>query len=327
MVKNKIGTPAIYTFDNLIGESKEFKQAITIGQRFAKSAENILLCGESGTGKELFAQAIHNSYRPWGPFIAVNCAAVPKNLIESELFGYEAGSFTGADRGGKVGKIELANGGTLFLDEIGDMPLEIQAVLLRVLEDKQVMRIGGQCNHKVDFKVIAATNKNLFKLMKEILFREDLYFRLSVLSINLPSLRERGKDKEILSNYFVKKYCAKLGREAMQISPAALKKINDYDWPGNIRQLENAMIYAVQISSGEVIKLEDLPEYILLDNPEQFEEAINPEKRPLSFKESEKLLIENAIVKAKYDVAVAATMLNISKSTVYRKLKEYNIEY
>ncbi len=331
VVNSGLGASARYNFEDLIGESQEFRNAIARGHRFANSLENILLYGESGTGKELFAHSIHNNHRPSGPFIAVNCAAVPRNLIESELFGYEGGSFTGAERNGRPGKIELANGGTLFLDEIGDMPLEVQAVLLRVLEDKQVMRIGGQRYNKVDFRLVAATNKNLHKLVEENLFREDLYYRLSVLSIDIPPLRKRGNDTEILSKYLVKNYCTKLGREVMQISPAALRKINEFEWPGNVRQLENAIIYAVNIAAGGVIELTDLPDYILLDSSAvQFDAAASLDikgKILPPFKETEKRLIETAILNAKYDVAVASRMLNVSKSSVYRKIKEYNIEY
>ncbi len=226
-----------------MGESHVFKRTVTLAERFAKSPENILLIGESGTGKELFAQAIHNVYCPQGPFMAVNCAAMPRELIESELFGYEGGSFTGAERAGRPGKIELAHGGTLFLDEIGDMPLELQAVLLRTLEDKQVMRVGGSRYKKVDFRLIAATNKSLLTMVRENQFREDLYFRISVLAIDIPPLRERNDDISLLSNFFVENYCRKMGWNIPEITPLAQSRINSYGWPGNVRQLQNAMIY------------------------------------------------------------------------------------
>ncbi|HWQ75695.1 MAG TPA: sigma 54-interacting transcriptional regulator, partial [Syntrophomonas sp.] len=260
---NRAGSIASYKFEDILGESREFKMSLTLAQRFATSEENILLLGESGTGKELLAQAIHNVHRPRGPYIAVNCAAMPRELIESELFGYEGGSFTGAERNGRPGKIELANGGTLFLDEIGDMPLELQAVLLRVLEDKQVMRIGGRRYKKVDFRLVAATNKDLNKMIRESQFREDLFFRLSVLTVNIPPLRSRGSDIEMLSRTFATKYCQKQGWKIPEISPNAMKCISEYKWPGNVRQLQNAMIYAVNTALDGVIKPENLPQYII----------------------------------------------------------------
>lgn len=264
--------------------------------------------------------------------MAVNCAAMPRELIESELFGYEGGSFTGAERSGRPGKIELAHGGTLFLDEIGDMPLELQAVLLRTLEDKQVMRIGGQRYKDVDFRLIAATNKNIYKMVKENQFREDLYFRLSVLTINIPPLRERSKvDIELLSKYFVENYCKKMGWPVNEISPAAQSIINEYDWPGNVRQLQNAMIYAVNTAQGDVIKPEHLPSYILLDTaPLKFEDIIDTTSdnlEMLRMENIEKAAIKMALLKANNNVPAAAEILNISRSTLYRKLKDYNIEY
>lgn len=194
--------------------------------------------------------------------MAVNCAAMPRELIESELFGYEGGSFTGAERSGRPGKIELAHGGTLFLDEIGDMPIALQAVLLRTIEDKQVIRVGGLRSKKVDFRLIAATNRDLKQMIKEKLFREDLYFRLSVLPIQIPPLRKRKSDVLLLSEHFAAEACKKKDREIMPISPAASRLIVEYDWPGNIRELKNAMTYAVNISGKQTIEPEDLPDSI-----------------------------------------------------------------
>ncbi len=325
LVTKRSGTSASYRFKDIIGESKIFVSALEAARRFSSSQENILLSGESGTGKELFAQSIHNNYRPQGPFIAVNCAAIPRNLIESELLGYEGGSFTGADRSGRPGKIELANGGTFFLDEIGDMPMELQGVLLRVLEDKKIMRLGGRRYNHVDFKLVAATNKDLYQMAKNGLFREDLYYRLSVLTIKIPALRERGNDLEVLIRYFIESYCRKIGRAIPQLSPASLKLIKEHKWPGNVRQLENAMIYAVNVTTGNVINPDNLPEYIdksaiTLTKPAEKMSPI------VSLKDSEKELIKSAIAEAKYDVATAAQMLNISTPTMYRKLKIFGIE-
>ncbi len=340
MTASRAGAVARFTFEDIIGESDSIKKAISKGQYYARAAENVLLIGESGTGKELFAQAIHNRYCPAGPFIAVNCAALPRELIESELFGYEGGSFTGADRSGRPGKIELAEGGTLFLDEIGDMPFELQAVLLRVLEDRQVMRIGARRSKKVDFKVIAATNQNLIALIKGKRFREDLYYRLSVLTITIPPLRNRNRDGELLANYFLKKCSKKMGRKMPEISREVLDIINGYHWPGNVRELENAIIHAA-INSEEIIKIQDLPDNfvsmgILKDTSEavlkksadkSLDEALEKSNMIQSLTQIEKNAITKALAKTNGNVILAACLLGISKSTIYRKLKEYNIPY
>lgn len=328
---SKANNTAGCSFEDIIGEDKEFKKNIALARRFAVSPENILLSGESGTGKELYAQAIHTLYRPQGPFVAVNCAAMPRELIESELFGYEGGSFTGAERSGRPGKIELAHGGTLFLDEIGDMPLELQAVLLRVLEDKKIMRIGGSRYKKVDFRLIAATNKNLHQMVKNSKFREDLYFRLSVLTVNIPPLRDRGNDAILLSKFFIENYCRKYGRKIPEISQATQQKISQYSWPGNIRQLQNAMIYAVNTARDDIIGPENLPNYILLETCpvelNKFTTGNGNVGDMLCLENLEKAAIETALVHANHCVPVAAEFLGISRSTLYRKLKEYSIEY
>jgi len=328
---NRAGSIASYKFEDILGESREFKMSLIMAQRFATSEENILLLGESGTGKELFAQAIHNVHRPRGPYIAVNCAAMPRELIESELFGYEGGSFTGAERNGRPGKIELANGGTLFLDEIGDMPLELQAVLLRVLEDKQVMRIGGRRYKKVDFRLVAATNKDLNKMIQEKQFREDLFFRLSVLSVNIPPLRARGSDIEMLSRVFVTKYCQKQGWKVPEISPGTMKYISEYKWPGNVRQLQNAMVYAVNTAMDDVIKPENLPHYIIRETApikmESIDAGSTDIREMLSLENLERSAIGTALLHTNNCIPLAAEMLGISRSTLYRKLKEYNIEH
>ncbi|MBU2702346.1 transcriptional regulator with PAS [Sporomusaceae bacterium BoRhaA] len=331
-INNRSGSLTNNTFEHLVGDNFEFKKSVVMARRFASTADNILLIGESGTGKELFAQAIHNIYRPQSPFIAVNCAAMPSQLIESEMFGYEGGSFTGAERSGRPGKIELAHGGTLFLDEIGDMPIELQAVLLRTLEDKQVMRIGGRRYKQVDFRLISATNKNLYQMVTEKKFRGDLFFRLAVLPIKIPPLRERGCDIEILSKFFIGKYCHKQGWKVPQISPAAQKIINQYEWPGNARQLQNAMIYAVNTSMDGIIKPDNLPSYIPLATcPIKIDGmAITSNEKigdMLCLEKMEKSAIETALAYANNCVPNAAELLGISRSTLYRKLKEYNIDY
>ncbi|MBP2649234.1 MAG: modulated sigma54 specific transcriptional regulator, Fis family [Firmicutes bacterium] len=323
-VNKSVGT-ASFTFEELVGESKVFKQSVALGKKFAVSPENILLTGESGTGKELFAQAIHNRNRSQGPFMAVNCAAVPKELIESELFGYEGGSFTGAERNGKPGKIELAHGGTLFLDEIGDMPMELQAVLLRVLEDKQVMRVGGRRYKRVDFRVVAATNKDLFQMVKENLFREDLYFRLAVLTVTLPTLRQREHDVELLSQYFIRKYCKKVNWSMMEITPAALQILNGYSWPGNVRQLENAIIYAANTAQNQLIEPDNLPPLVTTNCGSMKAEGSGVKDEIYTIETMERVIIENALYKTKNNITKAAELVGLGKSTLYRKLKEYNI--
>ncbi len=327
---SRSGATTSFHFHDIIGESQTIKQTIETGKRFANTPENILLIGESGTGKELFAQAIHNQHRPNGPFMAVNCAAMPRNLIESELFGYEGGSFTGAERSGRPGKIELAHGGTLFLDEIGDMPVELQAVLLRVLEDKQVTRIGSRRSKKVDFRVVAATNKDLYQMVKEKLFREDLYFRLSVLPITLPPLRTRGNDTEILCKYFIDNYCHKLGWKVPRLSPEALKLITEYNWPGNVRQLQNAINYALNTTQSEVIGTNNLPSYIILDSSPVNLGGISNEggkmEDMLSIKKLEKAAIDLALLQSQNSIPRAAGLLGMSKATLYRKLKEFSNE-
>ncbi|WP_434510453.1 sigma-54 interaction domain-containing protein [Desulfitobacterium sp. AusDCA] len=326
IVVSRSGAVANYNFEDLMGKSKELKRSIELAQRFANLSDNILLIGESGTGKELFAQAIHNAYRPQGPFIAVNCAAMPRELIESELFGYEGGSFTGAERSGRPGKIELANGGTLFLDEIGDMPLEIQAVLLRTLEDKQVMRVGGRRYKKVDFRLISATNKDLYSMVKEKQYREDLYFRLSVLTINIPPLRNRGNDIEILSKHFIEKYCMKQGWKIPKLTPETQKIINEYKWPGNVRQLQNAMTYAVNTAQKGQINPDNLPNYIITDTtPICNEQTVNDEM--LRLDNLEKIAIETALLRSDNNMDRAVEILGISRSTLYRKLKDYQIQH
>ncbi len=331
LVNSRAGANATFKFEHIIGECDEMQKVKEQGKRFANTSENVLLIGESGTGKELFAQAIHNAYRPRGPFIAINCAAMPRNLIESELFGYEGGSFTGAERNGRPGKIELANGGTLFLDEIGDMPFEIQAVLLRVLEDKQVMRLGGQRYTKVDFRLIAATNQDLYNLIEQKLFRQDLYYRLSILKIELPPLRHRDADILLLCRYFIENYCKKRGRGVPSLSNPVKKRILEYEWPGNVRQLENAMISSINMAQDDFIDLEHLPQEIVRENlPEPIIETnkfsvLEDGKEIISIRDAEIVTIKKALKRSEKNIALAADILGIGKSTLYKKVKEYNL--
>lgn len=326
-----------FTFDKLVGSSPIFVKSIDKAKKFALLDANILIQGESGTGKEMFAQAIHNASRPGRPFVAVNCAAIPSTLIESELFGYEGGAFTGAERQGRIGKIELANGGTLFLDEIGDMPLELQPVLLRVLEEKKVMRVGGSQYIPIDFRLITATNKNLSKLVKNEQFRQDLYFRLAALKIHIPPLRERGADIIRLANYFIKNIADKQQILAPSLSSEAVFCLLQYNWPGNVRQLENAMLYAVNTARDGIIKPGNLPEELNeFDSlPAPGENAANLEaeavpvnraaENVLPLKDMERITIIQALLQTGSNISEAANMLKMSRSTLYRKIKEYNI--
>jgi len=325
LVNDWRGATATYTFDDIKYKSSLMRDTVELAKQYASIKANVLIQGESGTGKELFAHAIHNLSRPEGPFIAINCSAMPRNLIESELFGYEGGAFTGAERKGRPGLIELAHGGTLFLDEIGDMPLELQPVLLRVLESKKVMRVGGRRYIPVDFRVICATNKDLRAMIQKGTFREDLYYRLAVLKLQIPPLRERREDIGELVKYFINNISAKMGCRCPTVSPQAMEIIQRYDWPGNVRQLENALVCAVSTAAKGVIEVKHLPEDIVHPVSAGGEPLWN--RTPMSLEELEKMAIAQAMRQTGNNVAQAAEMLQIGKSTLYKKLKLYDIRY
>lgn len=322
-----------FTFDDILGESVAIRATKKVARVFADNQENILLMGESGTGKEMFAQSIHNIDRPKGAFVALNCAALPLNLVESELFGYEGGSFTGAEHKGKPGKIELADQGTLFLDEIGDMALDMQAVLLRVLEDRHVMRIGGNSYREVDFRLIAATNQNLPEMIENKQFREDLYYRLSALVVEIPPLRNREEDILLLAEHFIDDYCKKLGRQYLILNDAAKDYLLNYDWPGNVRQLQKTMVYTVSMSHGHEITPASLPKSIT--SPRKANDpardsliepaAIDRDSPFFTMQEMEKQQIRRALALTNNNVTKAARLLAIGRSTLYAKIKEYQI--
>lgn len=324
------------TFDSLSGKSPALKNAIDLAKLFASSSGNILLTGESGTGKELFAKAIHHYKNPNRPFVAINCAAIPRDLIESELFGYEAGAFTGADRKGRAGKIELADGGTLFLDEIGDMPYDLQASLLRVLQDKKIMRVGGHVYKTINFDIIAATNQDIQMLMDAHTFRSDLYYRLSVFSISIPPLRDRKGDVELLSKFFIDYYSKKRHMRPLPLSVNALRALNTYQWPGNVRQLENIILYAINLAWNEEnnsILLKHLPPIVLDhsakngddDKIKREEPLLGKENDILTLAEAEEIMITRALQRTNFNIPEAAQLLGISKSTMYRKLRGFKI--
>jgi transcriptional regulator with PAS, ATPase and Fis domain len=308
------GSNAYFTFNLFIGESPAFIEAIKLAERASQSNSTVLLLGETGTGKELFAQAIHNAgpYRS-KPFIPINCGAIPGELIESELFGYVDGAFSGALKGGRPGKFELASGGTILLDEIGDMPHNMQVKLLRVLQTGEIQRIGDSKVIKVDTRIIASTNVNLPHAIAQNRFRQDLYYRLNILSITIPALRKRGADDiKTLANYFVKKY-----NPLCRLTPKALDVLSAYHWPGNVRELENTIQRALHICEGEDINAEHLC------LPSQTAPAISPQCG--SLREMERKVISSTLELNHFNMAETAKQLCISRATLYRKVKAYNI--
>ncbi|PKM80231.1 MAG: sigma-54-dependent Fis family transcriptional regulator [Firmicutes bacterium HGW-Firmicutes-14] len=335
LVHRMVGARARFTFEDLVGRNATYLKTLKLARTAAGSSSNVLLLGESGTGKEVIAQAIHNaSDRAKGPFIAINCAALPRELIGSELFGYNEGAFTGAKRGGSPGKFELADGGTLFLDEIGEMPLELQANLLRVLQEKAVVRIGGDQVIPVDVRVIAATNKDLHNEVEKGGFRSDLFYRLNVLTISMVPLRNRRDDILPLTGFFIEKICQRLEKPPLIISPEALEFLQRYHWPGNIRELENVIERAIHVTPGEILTPEYLPEEMLdsriyLAHRQALTVVEQPEKGVLVRKNGRKPGRDNileAIQNHDGNLTNAAKELGISRSTLYRKMDKYGIK-
>jgi PAS domain S-box-containing protein len=313
---------ATYSFSSIIGSSDSMVEAIKYARRASKTDSNVLLIGESGTGKELFAHAIHqSSSRKYGPFIKINCAAIPSELLESELFGYEEGSFTGAKKGGKLGKFELAEGGTIFLDEIGDMPLYMQAKLLRVIQEREVERIGGTRPRAVNVRIIAATHVNLEEMVAQGKYRQDLYYRLNVFLISIPPLRERKEDVKALSYHFLNNLNNKYFKNIDGYSEDAMKLLVRYEWPGNIRELSNVIERAVNIIDNEkLITPAHLPQKILGD---EFTKEIKSLQEILE--EAEKNAILESLRASKGNRTKAAKLLNVSRSTFYEKMVKFNI--
>lgn len=309
----------LYTTHDIIGSCESIVRVKKVVNKASFSDYPIIIYGESGTGKELIAQSLHTAGpRKMKPFIALNCSAIPESLIESELFGYERGAFTGANREGAPGKFETADGGTIFLDEIGDMPLKAQAVLLRVLQEKTVTRIGGGKVRFIDTRVIAATNKNLREEVQAGRFREDLYYRLKGIYITLPSLRNRT-DIIVLAEHLI----TKLDTPSMSLSEEAKQKLISYLWPGNIRELKSVLMQASFFAEGNEIKGEDLhfeDEYELQSNRKDSEE-----KTPLSLNNTEKAAILKALQSVEWNISKAANILQISRNTLYQKIKKYNL--
>lgn len=312
-----------FTFDDIISKSKCIEQVKEISGKVARNSSTVLIRGESGTGKELFARAIHSeSPRSHAPFIAINCASIPDNLLESELFGFEGGSFTGARPQGQIGKFELANGGTLFLDEIGDLPIHLQPKLLRVLQENAFTRIGGNDVIEIDVRLIAATNKNLEKMIEDGLFREDLYYRLNVIPVILPPLRARREDISLLSEHLLEKYCAKLGTGSKIFSGEIQNFFSTYHWPGNVREMENLIEYLVNVTREEVISADLLPESV---RNQGYSEAIPTDMDLKSRTEQFEAQVIESMIQMYGDSTESkqriASILGINLTTLYRKRK------
>lgn len=314
-----------FTFDDIIGTSRAITQVKQQALTAAKYDSNILLTGETGTGKELFARAIHNaSPRRDYPFVAVNCTAIPESLLESELFGYEAGAFTGASKNGKPGKFELANHGTLFLDEIGDMPLFLQAKLLRATQNMEITRVGGLYPKRIDARIISATNQDLEEHMRTHRFRDDLYYRLCVVPINLPPLRQRPDDIRVLADYFITRYAHQFNKVVRGLTDDALDLLMAYDWPGNARELENVIEYAVNFATGERITVEKLRARIPSGSCRE-PGAVSTRDLRTAVRAFQKQLVKEAIARHGEDPAareLAAEELGISRATLYRILSQ-----
>lgn len=322
LVRNYIGGGAKVTFDDIIGKDPRFAQVLKTAKAAASSSSNVLLLGESGTGKDIIAQAMHNAGpRKNNSYLAINCAALPRDLIASELFGYEDGAFTGARKGGNVGKFELADQGTIFLDEIGDMPLDLQASLLRVLEEKKVMRLGGVKLVPVNVRVIAATNKDLEQEIERNRFRRDLFYRLGVIKITIPPLRERPDDILPLAQVFIEKTCKRFNKPIMTLAPDVIDAFLAYDWPGNVREMQNVIEGSIQLASDNVITYDLVSEYFAPKNL-----ASQPViEKTTNVAAIEKQMILDCLTKYKYNKTEAAKALGMSRRTLYRRLSEYNI--
>jgi two-component system, NtrC family, response regulator AtoC len=308
----------------IVGSSAKIQDVLRMVGRLKDTRTPVLICGESGTGKELVARAMHfRGGFAKRPFVAVDCGSLVPTLIESELFGHEKGAFTGAIRP-KEGLFQAANGGTIFLDEIGELPLDLQAKLLRVLQDKQVRPVGSNHTAKVDVRVIAATNRDLESGYKAGTFRKDLYFRLNVVTVYLPSLRERKSDIPTLVQHFLDRYTS--DKQSIEITPTALKCLMQYEWPGNVRELENCIERAVALGSGEIIDVPDLPPALRTEAPKKGVVAAGESYASNDLEDIERATIQRVFEQVHGDKLLAGKMLGISRATLYRKIKRYNID-
>jgi len=312
-----------YGIDEIIGKSKKMEEVFDLIRTVADSEAVVMIRGESGTGKELIAKAIHaNSKRKYGPLVALSCGALPETLLESELFGYEKGAFTGAQYSRK-GRIEMADGGTLFLDEIGDISAKTQVDLLRVLQEKTIHHLGSSKPIKIDVRIVSATNRDLEKAVKSGAFREDLYYRLNVVCINVPPLRDRKEDIPLLLNHFLKKFSIENGKAVAGFSGDAMEILIAYPWPGNVRELENVVEHAVVVCKGDEIMPGNLPDNVKREIRTAEEE---PAPVPKSLEESEKMHIVKILEENEWNISRTAKDLGIDRVTLYNKIKKYNIE-
>lgn len=306
-----------YEYEDIIGRSEAMQEVFSMIKAVTDTNATVLITGETGTGKELVARAIHsNSSQRYGPFVATSCGALPETLLESELFGYEKGAFTGADRT-KKGRFELANGGTLFLDEVGDISMKTQIRLLRVLQEKSFSRLGGTEQIKVDVRLVSATNRDLVAAIEEGSFRSDLYYRLNVVSIQLPPLRERIDDVPLLAAHFINKYNVEFNKKFDRVDRKAMDFMMDYHWPGNVRELENVIERAIVIDQGPQMKVKHLP-FCNIESPLTEE--------PRSLQEVEKSHIEKMLQRNDWNIAKTARLLNIDRSTLHKKIKKFGLE-
>ncbi len=322
ITRRLIGTQASYTFDTIQGSSRAIQDALHLGRIASRSDSTTLILGESGTGKELFAQAIHNgSERCNGPFVAVNCGAIPRDLVQSELFGHVEGAFTGATRGGSAGKFELADGGTIFLDEIGDMSFDAQVSLLRVLQEGEITRVGAKNSRPVNVRIIAATHRNLSQAVAEGAFREDLYYRLNVLNLTVPPLRMRREDIPLLARHFLVRCARSLRKSVQGFSPDALALLTAYGWPGNVRELENSIERATNLAMGALIETVDLPLESRQRIPLRTHEA--PPAQDLSSHEMHAIVA--ALNSTGGNIRLAAQQLNVSRGGLYNKMSRFGL--
>jgi transcriptional regulator with PAS, ATPase and Fis domain len=325
------GFTAKYSFDQIFGTSEQIREIKQLGLLAAQSESNVLILGENGTGKDLLAQSIHNAGpRAKAPFIAVNCGSIPRNLIGSELFGYEAGAFRGGGRDSNPGKFELAEGGTLFLDEIGDMPIEIQATLLRAIQTREILRVGSSVTRRINVRIIASSDVSLAELIENRRFRKDLYYRLNVLTFRMPSLRERKEDLPELIEKFMEMNNERMGLGITGLSPSAMQLALSYDWPGNIRELEHVIERAMNLAEDTLLTVDDLGpeiqrETLAAGKVLPFSQITLPAPAPEA-KPSEERLIRDALMETRGNVSKAARLAGIPKRTLYRRIEACGID-
>lgn len=325
-LENEVKSLSVNEFDQILGKNRKMVKAKNIAKQVARTNSSIMITGEGGTGKEVFARAIHKYSERKGTFVPVNCGAIPQELFESEFFGYAPGALSGGNKGGKIGIFELANGGTIFLDEIGELPLNLQVKLLRVLREKKIKRIGGKNEIDINVRVVSATDNDLMRMVEEGRFRDDLYYNLNIVEIFLPSLRERKEDIGLLIYYFLEEQCKENNKPFLKISKDAFKVLEKYEWKGNIRELKSTVENMVVLCSKKTLDIDDIPEYIL--------DSVNKNKTleiyPMDLNEAIKRLeikkIMEALEISKGNKSKAAKILNIPRTTLYYKMETYGLD-